>query len=126
MPQQKLYYDYINGELVPYIYVLTFQPCELNWDNPVFYFDAIAPFEYTEINDFDDSLISMSISISDLIKNTSYPNQLGIHLEKVKQRIMNHQVDPYVVTQFIIPTIEIEEMLQLLPNTRQSSFMQTC
>ncbi|UII56673.1 hypothetical protein LS684_04200 [Cytobacillus spongiae] len=126
MPQQRLYHDYVNEQLVPYLYVLTFKPCEIKWDKPVFYFDVTAPFEHFNMDEFDDSLISISISISDIVNNAAVPNKLGICLESVKNRILRHNVDPYVVTQFVVPTGYIGEVLQLLPNKRETKCLINC
>lgn len=123
MPQQRLYYDYVDNQLIPFWYVLTYQHCELNWDKPVNYYDAIKPFEYVERGEFDETLISTSIYLSDVIFNRNFPSKIGINLQSVKKRIERHGVDPYVVRQFIISTPEINELLLVLPTDRKISFV---
>lgn len=123
MPQQRVYYEYVNAKLIPYWYVLTFKPCEIKWDKPVLYFDVIPPFEFIERDEFDESINSVSIFLSDLIINDSYPNKLGIYLKRLKERIKQYGVDPYVVQQFIMQVPDVDEVLNLMPNKRKMSFI---
>jgi hypothetical protein len=123
MPQQRLYYDYMNEQLVPYWYVLTFKPGEINWSKSILHITCIAPFEYVEREEFDESLINVSIQLSDLIFNPDVPTRIGINLTKVKKRIETHGLDPQVVLQFVIWTPDINEILSLLPNKREMSLM---
>jgi hypothetical protein len=119
MPKQQLYYEYIDGELIPYWYVLCFQSCTLNWDKPIFYFDIIKPIEYVERDEFDETKISMSISLTDLVFNYDSPGKVGIRLSAIKRRLERHKVDPYTVNQFILSVPEVNELLELLPHERE-------
>ncbi|MBS4172075.1 hypothetical protein [Bacillus sp. FJAT-49736] len=123
MPQQRLYHEYINEKLVPYLYVLTFNSSELNWDKPVFYFDLIKPIEFIGLDHMDDSVISISIYQSELLINPSYQNKLGVHLNSVKNRILKHGVDPCVIQQFVLPVVDLNEVLSFLPNERKMEFL---
>jgi hypothetical protein len=123
MPQQRLYYEFMDSQLVPYWYVLTFQPCEINWDKPIFHFIPIAPFEYVERHEFDESLINVSIQLSDFILNPDKPERIGINLNNVKKRIEKYGVDPYVVRQFIISPPDISELLSFLPSKRRLNLL---
>lgn len=122
MPAQNLYHDYIEGNLVPYLYVLTFQPCELNWDKPIYYFNLIKPADYYDYEHFDESIISANIYLSDLVINQDKRGEIGIHLNSIKNRIMKYGIDPDVVRQLILPTSELSEFLFLLPNERKIEF----
>lgn len=115
MPKQRLYYEYIDGQLVPYWFVLTLNPCEVDWDKPVFHFDLIKPLEFVERNEFDDSQISMSIYLSDLIFNNLSTERIGINLTAVKRRIEKHGMDPELFTQFVLSAPEVEDFLLVLP-----------
>jgi hypothetical protein len=123
MPQQRLYYDYAEGELIPFWYVLTFKPCEFDWEKHVYYFTFIAPFEFVERHEFDESLINVSIQHSDFIINPDHPNRIGININSVKKRIEKHGIDPYVVSQFIMSTPDLNEFISLLPRQRKMSLM---
>ncbi|KRG12986.1 hypothetical protein ACA30_16880 [Virgibacillus soli] len=123
MPQQRLYYEYENGELLPYWYCLTFDVGEINWEKPAYYYDAIKPLEYIERAEFDESLISMAIQLSDLIFNVDRPNRIGISLKRVKARIERHGVDPYIIQRFIISIPDLNDLLGYLPEQRQLSFI---
>ncbi len=123
MPKQRVYYDYFEGNQVPFWYVLTFRPLEIPWDQETYYFEVIAPFEYFERDDFDHSIMSATINIEDLLTNNLHECQLGLNLNQIKQRILKHGVEPWQVSQFIIQLPDIEEVLKLLPNERKASFM---
>ncbi|MCM3598657.1 hypothetical protein M4D55_23140 [Metabacillus idriensis] len=123
MPRQRIYYDYVNEELVPYWYVLTFKSNEITWDKNVFFFDAIAPFEYLNRDQFNDSLISVSIYMSDLILNADNHQRIGINLNNVSKRVLKYDLFPSEVKQFIIPIPDINEVIKLLPNRKNQSFI---
>jgi hypothetical protein len=123
MPQQRLYKEYVNGKLVPYWYVLTLQPGEMNWNDDYFFFEPIAPFEYIERCEFDESIISTSIYMRDFIRRPSSPHLLGLNLIRMKERIQLLGIDPFLVRQFIVCSEDLNEVLQLLPNERTKSFM---
>ncbi|MRX54791.1 hypothetical protein GJU41_12480 [Bacillus idriensis] len=123
MPIQRIYYDHVNEELVPYWYVLTFKRNEISWDKNVFFFDAIAPFEYLNRDQYDESIISVSIYMSDLIINPVNPQLIGINLNNVSKRVLKYAVFPSDVKQFIIPIPDINEVIKLLPNRKKQSFI---
>ena len=119
MPRQRIYYDYFEGKQVPVWYVLTFSLLKIPWEQDSYYFEVIAPFEFFDRNDFDDSILSSSVNIEDLLTNNLHASQLGLNLDQIKHRISRHGVNPYEVDQFIIQLPDIEEVLQLLPNERK-------
>lgn len=109
MPKQRVFYDYIDGNLVPYWYVLSFRYNEIPWDHETYFFGR---------DDFDDSVLSASVNIEDLRTNEILESKLGLNLNKIKQRLYKHDTYPDEVTQFIIQLPDIEEILCLLPNKR--------
>lgn len=123
MPQQRLYYDFMDGQLIPFWYVLSFDPGEINWEKSAFYYNAIKPFTFIERSEFDESLISMSMQLSDLIFNLDHLYRIGINLKSLRKRIERHGVDPYVVKQFILSVPELNDFLAYLPVQRQISFI---
>jgi hypothetical protein len=123
MPQQRLYFEYVDNDLVPFWYVLTFKYGEVNWDNDVFYFTPIQPFEYVERYEFDESLIAVTIFYSDFVFNTSYPEKFGININSVKKRIERHGLDPDIVRQFIISIPDINDLLSMLPTERKLTLL---
>lgn len=125
MPQQRIYHEYVNEKLVPYLYVFTFKHCEINWDKPVLYFELIKPFEFIGLDNMDDSVVSISIFKSELLINPSYSNKLGILLSSVKKRILQHDVDPDIIRQFVLPVLDLNEVLSLLPNERKMGIFLT-
>ncbi|MDH5160386.1 hypothetical protein [Heyndrickxia oleronia] len=122
MPQQRIYHEYVNEKLVPYWYVLTFKPFEISWEKPVHYFDVIKPFKYIERNQFDESIITFSLYITDFLINADYPNKLGINLKSIKKRLTVEEIDPEIVHQFIVPIPDVDEVLNLIPNKRKINF----
>ncbi|MGG3803119.1 hypothetical protein [Metabacillus fastidiosus] len=118
MPRQRIYYDYVNEELVPYWYVITFKHHQIDWDQSTLYFQVTAPFEYFDRDNFDDSILSLSILMSDIVIHKNDPSKIGIHLKRIKETLLNHGADPSLCRQFIIQIPDIQDILHLLPNKR--------
>lgn len=123
MPQQRLYFEYVNKLLIPYWYVLTFKKGEINWDNPVHFYDAITPFNHVERDLFDSSLITIRIRSSDFVFNDYYPEKVGLNSTLIKSRTEQQGIDPDVVQQFILPTPEINDVLSMIPKERIMNFV---
>lgn len=123
MPNQRIFYDYINGKLSPYIYVLTFDDSEINWNKPYLTYEAIQPFRHENLFEFDDSILTASIFFSDFIFNVDHPNQFKLNMQKIKNRIEWNEVDPYIIRQFVLGTYELQELLILLPQERKLQFV---
>jgi hypothetical protein len=123
MPQQRIYYEYVNQKLIPYWYVLTFSPSELNWDKHVFYYDAIKPFEYIGRDEYDESLIGIAIKLSDLVFNRDLHGKIGIHLSEIRKRVEKNGIDPEIVHQLIIPAPELDDFIKILPEQRKLNFI---
>lgn len=122
MPQQRLVQDYnMQGNLVPTHYVLTLTPCEVNWDKPIFYYDAIKPTGM-DIYDLDPEVINMSIYFSDFIFNNLFPDRIGINLSTIKKRVEKTGYDPGIIQQFIL-SADIDEVLKRLPQERKMNFL---
>lgn len=115
MPQQRLYFEYVDNELIPYWYVLTFKSYEINWDKPVLYFEVIKPFEFINRDDFDESIPGMSIYLSDLVFNNTSDKKIGIRLTPVKKRIEQFNYDPAMIRQFILSAPEVNDLINFLP-----------
>lgn len=126
MPEQRLFFEYINGVLSPFWYVLTFQLCEINWDKHVFYYQPIKPFEFVEREEYDESLPGVTIHLSDLVFNYDLPGQIGINLNLVRKRIERNGVEPEVVRQLILTAPELDDFINLLPTERKINFMLNC
>ncbi|MDQ0268694.1 hypothetical protein [Cytobacillus purgationiresistens] len=65
MPKQYLDYQYVDGELTPFYYVLKLYKGEINWDKSVFYFELMPPIKSIEYDEVDESLINFHILLSD-------------------------------------------------------------
>ncbi|MCM3111642.1 hypothetical protein [Lederbergia lenta] len=122
MPQQRLYYEFVDNQLIPYWYVLTFQHQEIDWEKSIIYYDAISPFEYVERHEFDDTQVSMLIHLSDLIFNQN-TQSIGISLKNVRKRIDRYGVDPYIVQQFVLSIPDLDDFLTFLPTSRKIAFV---
>lgn len=119
MPRQRLYFEYVDNLLIPYVYVLTFKPGELKWDKPVHYYDAIPPFNYVGIEELDDSLNNAVIYFSDFIFHENYSKRFGLNINVIKSRIQSHGVDPYVIHQLILPTDDISKLMSMIPSSER-------
>ncbi|MBN6887777.1 hypothetical protein ACUXCC_002920 [Cytobacillus horneckiae] len=118
MPKQSLFYDYIGGHLSPYLYVLTFELSEINWDKSILSYQVVKPFIYEDTFELDDSIITSSLMFSDFVFNVDTPDVFKLNIKKIKKRIMEQGIDPYVVNQFALPVHGLNEMLEMLPKER--------
>src|SRR5690606_30290424 len=105
-------------------YVLTFTLAQINWDKPVYYYDAIKPFEFVERDEFDESLIGVSIYLSDFIFNYESPYKIGLSLRRIRRRIERYGLDPWMVQQFVLSTPEVGDLLSVLPKQREMFFLE--
>lgn len=123
MPQQRIFYEFINGKLMPYIYVLTFGVGDINWEHPTLAYEAIKPFRHDDLYEFDDSILTTTILFSDFIFNLDHPNRFKLNLKRIKKRIEWNGVDPNVISQFVLGTYDLQELLIFLPKERKIDFV---
>lgn len=74
------------------------------------------------MDQMDDSLVSISVFKHEILLNPSYPNSLGILLRSIKKRVLQYGVDPDVIRQLIIPTLDLDEIINLIPNERKIDY----
>jgi hypothetical protein len=118
MPQQRLYYEDVDGKVVPYWYVLTFRPGEIDWDKDFYFYTPIAPFRYIERDNFNDELPYTQIYYFELFRDIT--ERLGIDLFSIKQRM---KIDPSIFRQFVVQIPDIDEVLKLLPKERKMTIL---
>jgi hypothetical protein len=122
MPRQRMYHEYVDGELIPFWYVLTFDSSKIQWDKSVLHYEVIKPFDFVERDEFDESIASISIFLSDLIFNETKPNVIGLNLNSIKGRIDRYGIEPELIHQFVLSTPELNDLLELLPTERKIEF----
>lgn len=122
MPIQYLDYQYIDGELSPYYFILKLFKGEVDWDKHTFYFDLIAPIKSEEYSKIDETLINCGVSMADLIINKEYPNRLGINLNSLKKRLSFDVHDPSVIEQFILYVPDVKEIIGQFPQKHRMEF----
>jgi len=105
--------------LVPMKMVARFPRGKMRWDKSVVYFPIDAPFDRIQAIDFNDDLMSLTIVFEDLITNIGRPNQFGVFLPRVIERMDKMKERDYFdfdyndVEQFIIHVDDIEELLKM-------------
>jgi hypothetical protein len=108
--KSRVYYDSdVEGNLYPLWYAIE---GSIDWDLPSVYLPINAPFERIDSIQFDDELIGCSVFAQELIVNQNKPNQLGINLEAVRERI-SENIEPYKVERLIIQVTDIEDLMQI-------------
>ncbi|KQL17648.1 hypothetical protein [Cytobacillus solani] len=123
MPVQYLDYQYVDGELSPFYYVLKLFKGEVDWDKHTFYFDLMVPIRSEEYSEIDENLINYGVQISELIINKDYPHKLGINLSALKKRISFDIHDPSVIEQFILYAPDVMGVVGVLPQEQRMEFM---
>ncbi|USK43763.1 hypothetical protein [Cytobacillus oceanisediminis] len=111
MVRQAVYYDVIDEKTYPYWYGIRFDEGEVDWQKETFYFEVSAPFERIRSSDLDNSLLSVSVDSADIVKSLDHPSKLGISLNRIKKRVLEHDADVREIKQFIILVADIEEFL---------------
>jgi len=105
--------------LVPMKMIIRFGRGDIRWDEPSVYFPINAPFEQLRLEDFNDDTMSLSIIQADLIRNFEKPDQFGVYLPFVIERMESsknsygYDFDYYEIEQFIIQMDDLEEVLQM-------------
>lgn len=105
--------------LIPVKMIIRLGKGNIRWDETSIYFPIHAPFEQQQMDYFDEEILSMTIIQPDLIRNFERPDQFGIYipfvLERIEQISINHSFnfDYYDIEQFIIQVDDLEEILQM-------------
>jgi hypothetical protein len=109
-----VYYDYhYDGTLWPKWFVLKFKLGSLDWSETFIHIPVQCPFNKQTIEDFDESIISVTIEIGDITINCGKPYHFGICLPTIKKRAELHGYDVEDITQFVMLAADIEEILQV-------------
>ncbi|MCV9886277.1 hypothetical protein [Metabacillus halosaccharovorans] len=119
MPKFTLFHDYVDGNLVPYWFVMTFRENEIEWNKSVFYITIEMHLEHSNRDHYNNSIPSYPVYLKDLIFNDGQPGKVGIHLKGVRKRLNKHKIDPYIINQFIIPFPDTHDLLKLMPNKKK-------
>ncbi|TCJ01333.1 hypothetical protein [Cytobacillus praedii] len=125
MPVQYLDFQYLDGELSPFYYVLKLFKGEVDWDKHTFYFDLMVPIRSEVYSEIDDNLINYGVHISELIINKDYPNKLGINLSALKRRISFDIHDPSVIEQFLLYAPDVMGIIGEFPRVNRMEYMLT-
>ncbi|WP_313804718.1 hypothetical protein [Cytobacillus sp.] len=125
MPVQYLDYQYVDGELSPFYYVLKLFKGEVDWDKHIFYFDLMVPIKSVEYSEIDENLINYGVHISELIINKDYPNKLGINLSALKRRLSFDIHDPSVIEQFLLYAPDVMAIIGHFPQVNRMEFILT-
>lgn len=108
--RSRVYYDSdYEGNLYPLWYTLE---GSIDWDKPTFYFPVSTPFERVDSISFDDGIIGCSVLAQELLVRPDKPNQLGINLGAVKERV-SENIEPEKIERLIIQLSDMEELLQI-------------
>ncbi|MEK4924149.1 hypothetical protein MKX78_19770 [Cytobacillus sp. FSL R5-0569] len=122
MPKQILDYQYIDGNLEPFYFIIKPYKGEINWNKNVFHFDLLPPIISKEFTNFDETLINCTISLSELIVNKDIKNRIGINLKSIKHKLTPDIHDPSIIEQFIIYAPDLLEVIGTIPNEKVKTF----
>ncbi|WP_135553260.1 hypothetical protein [Paenibacillus cymbidii] len=118
MAKISVFYDYYEDKLVPQKMAVYYGRGVIDWSKEKAIISLAAPFKRKLAEDFSDEVLSLAISIDDLILLYDRPNHFGIHLPTVKNRLNQTRGDmmPFDrsdIEQFIIQMSDIEEIMQM-------------
>ncbi|MGO4181851.1 hypothetical protein AB4Z17_11765 [Paenibacillus sp. TAF43_2] len=116
----SVYFDYIEAELVPIWMILKFKQGGIDWSQDYIYVPVNLPFHRFMSEDFDDHIISLSITSTELVVSPERPTYVGIHLPTVKERInklRGEKLAPQFlmddIVQLLILVSDLEEILNM-------------
>ncbi|MEJ8547139.1 hypothetical protein [Brevibacillus borstelensis] len=108
-----VYYEYFEGQLAPFKYVITFRQSEIDWDKNTIYVPINAPFQRLESEDFNPSSLGISVTLDDMTLHSDKAGKFGIRLAPLKIRAIEGGVDYRDIEQLIIQVADLEELLQM-------------
>lgn len=109
----RVFYDYHEGNLVPFKYMISFRKGELPWDREKVFVPVSAPFERLGIEDFLPDSLAITITLGDLILSADKPGKFGIHLPPLRRRAIESGVDYWDCENLVIQVADLEELLQM-------------
>lgn len=112
MIHYKVYYDYYEGERVPFWLIIDAKASEIDWDQDSLLVPAQAPFELHDQDDFDQYAMNVSVILNELMLNVA-PNHFSINLKSLKTRLAEFGAEPWEVHNLVVLVADIEEVLQM-------------
>ncbi|WP_368657669.1 hypothetical protein AB3Z07_21395 [Metabacillus halosaccharovorans] len=119
MAKHQLFHESVQGELVPFWYVIQFDKDEIDWDKNIIYTPVKLPVEYKNRDEFERYKLSLPIKVSDLVFNSSDTTKIGINLRKLKKNINNHGLSYNSFQQFVFLCSDTRELIKFLPNSER-------
>ncbi|KAB8139074.1 hypothetical protein F9U64_01365 [Gracilibacillus oryzae] len=108
MNKMKLYCDYVDNQRSPIWLVME----QFKWTSSVIYI-PINSYETDDITNFHCNELSATVLLSDLVVSEEYPDQIGINLNRIEQRINNSGLVKEDVTKLYIRIVDINEVIDV-------------
>lgn len=86
MAKITIFYEENNTILVPSKLIIYFGPGKIRWDKETLYIPFNAKFKRQLAEDFQDDVLSFSVTLSELVMNAAHPDKFGISLSQVLHR----------------------------------------
>jgi hypothetical protein len=112
MIKTKVMFEYYEGQKVPMWYVIDLKNSDIVWGDLTLYVPVNAPFEEFDPNDFHYDTINVSVFSHELLTNITKPNQFGLNVQSMVERVEILERDISEVDFFVIPMNDLEELLQ--------------
>ncbi|MEX2462027.1 MAG: hypothetical protein WD469_12175 [Paenibacillaceae bacterium] len=116
----SIYYSEYEDKLAPMQFVIWFGKGNIDWDSKKILIPIKGPFERILPDEFNDDVLSLSITKSDLLYNINQPGEFGIYIPTVQARINKMHGDKHTmkfdqndIEQFIIQMWDLEEFLKM-------------
>jgi hypothetical protein len=112
MIKSKVLFEYYEGQKVPMWYVIDVKQSDFIWGNSTAYVPIDAPFEQFDPDDFHYDTINVSVFSSELLTNIAIPNQFGLNVQSIEERIETIERDASEIDYLVIPMNDLEEIIQ--------------
>lgn len=116
MINSKVLYDYFDGEKAPVWYIIDTRSRDFDWEEEKLFIPIQAPFEQFDPDFFHLNTTNVTVEINELLINEFKPNQFGVFVGLIKNRIESHGYDPDDVNYLVVQMGDLEEMLSLNPD----------
>jgi hypothetical protein len=108
MGEISVYYEHHDDQLVP-ISMIVRGIVDLRYP---YYWHINAPFKRFLTEDFDDSVLTVSVQLEELLINPELQHHVGLYLPAIRRRIPEH-IDDMDISQYLIRFCDLEDVLQM-------------
>lgn len=82
------------------------------WQQSTLYIDVQSVYK-KDIYDFHDDIIGCSVYLDELLLSSYFPNQLGINLSSIQERLLTQGMDSHLIKRLIVQVCDVKNILMI-------------